>query len=86
MSLHLFKIMNKIPVEGQPGLYRDENSGAILNCSDTQYKKYLELKNIKKRQLSEIDDLKSKVSQIEEVKKDVEELKSMISVLINKIT
>jgi hypothetical protein len=78
--------MNKIPVEGQPGLYRDENSGAILNCSDTQYKKYLELKNIKKRQLSEIDDLKSKVSQIEEVKKDVEELKSMISVLINKIT
>ena len=41
---------SKILVEGQPGLYRDEVSGAILNCSDTQYKKYLELKNIKKKQ------------------------------------
>lgn len=78
--------MKKIPVEGQPGLYRDENSGAILNCSDSQYKKYLELKNIKRKQISEINDLKSKVSQIEEVKKDVEELKSMISILINKMS
>lgn len=78
--------MKKIPVEGQPGLYRDENSGAILNCSDSQYKKYLELKNIKRKQMSEINDLKSKVSQIEEVKKDVEELKSMISILINKMS
>ena len=78
--------MKKIPVEGQPGLYRDENSGAILNCSDSQYKKYLELKNIKRKQMSEINDLKSKVYQIEEVKKDVEELKSMISILINKMS
>lgn len=84
--MHLFKIMKKIPVEGQPGLYRDENSGAILNCSDSQYKKYLELKNIKRKQMSEINDLKSKVSQIEEVKKDVEELKNMISILINKMS
>lgn len=85
--MHLFKLMNsKIPVEGQPGLYRDEVSGAILNCSDSQYKKYLELKNIKKKQMLEIDELKLKVSQIDEVKKDIEELKDMISVLINKIS
>lgn len=77
---------NKIPVEGQPGLYRDETSGAILNCSDAQYKKYMELKNIKKKQLMEMNDLKSKVSQIDEVKKDVAELKDMISVLINKMS
>lgn len=77
---------SKIPVEGQPGLYRDENSGAILNCSDSQYEKYLELKNIKKRQSIEMNELKSKVSQIDEVKKDVQELKDMMALLINKIS
>lgn len=82
-----FKIMtSKIPVEGQPGLYRDENSGAILNCSDIQYKKYLELKNIKKKELEEMNNLKSKVSEIDDLKTDIKELKDLISILINKIS
>ena len=39
----------KGPVEGNPGLYRDSKSGAILNCSDTEFQKYLELKELKSK-------------------------------------
>ena len=35
-----------IPVKGHSELYRDENSNAILNCSDVEYNEYLKVKNI----------------------------------------
>ena len=37
----------KIPVEGSPGLYRDAESGAIINSSDTELYNYLEMKRKK---------------------------------------
>ena len=30
-----------IKVEGHPNLYRDENSGAIINCDSTAYNQYV---------------------------------------------
>ena len=41
--------MNRIKVKDSGSLYRDEQSGAILNCSDSEYENYLKLmkKNLK---------------------------------------
>lgn len=62
-----------IPVEGHTNLYRDENSNAIVNCDDYGYNQYIKMKNEKKRQKEEIDQLKN----------DVNEIKSMLKELLN---
>ena len=56
--------MKKIPVKDQPGLYRDEKSGAIINCSDIEYNNYMEAKRLKS---------------------DVEDLKDMLKLVLNKL-
>ena len=39
--------MDKIKVQDSTSLYRDVESGAILNCSDSEYDNYLRMKNQK---------------------------------------
>lgn len=55
-----------IPVEGHKGLYRDENTNAIINCNENQYQEYLKVRNLKLSEKNEIEHLKS---EIEELKK-----------------
>jgi hypothetical protein len=62
-----------IPVKGHSELYRDENSNAILNCSDIEYNEYLKVKNIIINQKTEIDT----------IKKDIEEIKLLLYSLAN---
>ena len=67
--------MNKIKVKDSGSLYRDEESGAILNCSDSEYDSYLKLKQKKMKEVSEMDKLKD----------DVDELKDMMKLILNKL-
>ena len=67
--------MNKIKVKDSGSLYRDEESGATLNCSDSEYNSYLKLKEKKMREVSEMDKLKN----------DVDELKDMMKLILNKL-
>ena len=67
--------MNKIKVKDSGSLYRDEESGAILNCSDSEYNSYLKLKEKKMREVSEMDKLKN----------DVDELKDMMKLILSKL-
>ena len=62
-----------IPVKGHSELYRDENSNAILNCSDIEYNEYLKVKNIIINQKTEIDTIKN----------DIEEIKLFLRSLVN---
>jgi hypothetical protein len=66
-----------IPVKGHPDLYRDENTGAILNCDDTSYQNYIQNKNLKQAQKL------AEKNEIEQLKKDVTEIKSLLMELIN---
>jgi hypothetical protein len=75
----------KIPVEGQPGLYRDENTGAILNCSDVQYQKYIELKQVKLKEIERMNELKNKVDEIDHIKNDIGEIKNIMNVILQKL-
>ena len=75
----------KIPVEGNPNLYRDIESGAILNCSDIEYINYQENKKRKLKELDELNDLRSRVTQIDELKSDVDEIKDMMRLILSKL-
>ena len=63
-----------IPVEGHKHLYRDEKSGAIVNSDSQGYLQYKRMREQKKYQENEIHKLRE----------EIDELKSLISVLINK--
>ena len=67
--------MSKIKVKDSGSLYRDEESGAILNCSDSEYDNYLKLKQKKVQEANEMDKLKD----------DVDELKSMMKLILSKL-
>ena len=62
-----------IPVKGHPNLYRDEESGAIVNCDNTSYNQYVNSLNNRKSQKRELD----------EMKKDIEEIKSLLKEIVN---
>ena len=67
--------MKKVKVKDSNSLYRDEESGAILNCNDTAYNNYLKMKEHKMKEVSEMDKLKD----------DVDELKDMMKLILSKL-
>jgi len=75
----------KIPVEGNPNLYRDIESGAILNCSDIEYMNYQENKKRKLKELDELHNLKLKIDQIDKLNSDVDEIKDMMKLILSKL-
>jgi hypothetical protein len=74
-----------IPVEGNIGLFRDENSSAILNCSDSDYERYLELKTEKIKEINRLNELNNKVNEIDKLKTDVSEMKDMMKLILSKL-
>lgn len=65
----------KVPVDGNPGLFRDSETGAIINCSDREFEEYINAKNRKIVENKEFDSLKD----------EVKELKDMIKIIISKL-
>lgn len=65
----------KVPVEGNPGLFRDSETGAIINCSDREFEEYINAKNKKLIENTEFDNLKH----------EVKELKDMMKLIISKL-
>lgn len=63
-----------IKVEGHPNLYRDENTGAIVNRNTAGYNQYVNSLSQKNMRKKELDD----------IKKDIEEIKSLLKDLMNK--
>jgi hypothetical protein len=75
----------KIPVEGNPGFYRDQSSGAILNCSDSEYNSYVQLKQLKLKEKEEINQLKENVSKVDLLQKEIDEIKDMMKMILKKM-
>ena len=60
-----------IKVEGHSNLYRDEESGAILNCDTKEYETYVKSRNQRKLQKSEIDNIKNEIAEIKSLLVDL---------------
>ena len=65
-----------IPVEGHKNLFRDEKTGAIINCDNNSYQNYLEDKKRNSIKKAEFDAMKD----------EIKELKSLLKELASKIT
>ena len=76
---------DKARVAASLRLFRDENTKAILNCSDSEYQGYLELKSQKLKEVSKLNDMKEKISEIDQLKSDVSEMKDMMRLIIQKL-
>ena len=62
-----------IRVKGHQNLYRDENSGAIVNCDSISYNQYLNTVHNKESQRKELD----------QIKQDINEIKTLLKELLN---
>jgi len=62
-----------IPVKGHSNLYRDEQTGAIVNCDNQSYNQYLNSVNNRKLQKLEL----------EQMKKDIDEIKNLLREIVN---
>lgn len=56
-----------IPVKNHPNLFRDPNTGAILNDDSLAYQNYLRLKNAKIEEKEEINKLKEDINDIKKL-------------------
>jgi len=72
---------NLIPVEGRPNLYRDANSGAIINTDNNAYKQHL--KNCRRIQ-EEKDKINKLEDDVESIKNDLLDIKLLLTSLLNK--
>jgi hypothetical protein len=63
-----------IKVEGHSNLYRDENTGAIVNCDTAGYNQYINTITQK--------DLRKK--ELDEMKKDINDIKFLLQEILNK--
>jgi hypothetical protein len=62
-----------IRVEGHQNLYRDERSGAIVNCDSAAYNQYLNSLSIRDSQKRELT----------EMRRDIDEIKNLLKELLN---
>ena len=65
-----------IPVEGHKNLFRDEKTGAIINMDTAGYSTYMSEKRKNSDRKAELDEMKT----------EIETLKSMLNDLASKIT
>lgn len=60
-----------IPVEGYKNLFRDENSGAIVNTDTIAYTQYIKMREEKRKQRQEIDAIKNDINEIKSLLKEL---------------
>ena len=56
-----------IRVEGHKNLKRDEETGAIINTDSTEYNRYLNTMKNRRSQKNEIDEIKSDITEIKSI-------------------
>ena len=61
-----------IRVEGHPNLYRDERTGAIVNCDNVGYEQHVRYLENREKQKRDINDLR----------KELDEIKSLLRNLV----
>ena len=73
--------MALIPVQDQPGIFRDSVSNAIVNKNTNDYDTYIRQRNKMRSKNERIDDLEKKV---DDLSGDIGDIKSMLQTLISK--
>ena len=67
--------MNLIPVEGENSLYRDKNTNAIVNTNQSEYAMYLSRRKVQQSEKDRINNIESEMNSI---KNDLGEIKTLL--------
>ena len=73
---------NYTPVEGQKGLYRDNDTAAIINKDKNAYKSYIARKKALESKDIELNKMKE---DLDNVKGELGEIKGLLSTLVQKL-
>jgi hypothetical protein len=73
--------MEYLQVEGNPSLVRDVRSHAIVNSNKSEFETYIKNKNIMLNRVNEVEKQNEKIDKLEN---DINDIKSMLQLLINK--
>ena len=73
---------NYTPVEGQKGLYRDNDTAAIVNRDKNAYKSYMARKKALESKDIELNKMKEDINN---VKDELGEIKGLLSTLVQKL-
>lgn len=65
-----------IKVEGHNNLFRDEESGAIMNLDISGYQEYIKKRSKKNKEREEIKNIKTEINEIKSMLKQILENKS----------
>jgi hypothetical protein len=74
-------MIDYLKVDGNDSLVRDTSSKAIINTNVKEYYSYVEKRNMMLKQKQELD---RQSQEITNLKKDMSEIKDMLSILIGK--
>lgn len=64
-------MMDKLKVEGHSNLYRDINSGAVINSNLDEYDRYMKAKANRENMITEINTLKQELDEIKQLLKQI---------------
>jgi predicted transcriptional regulator len=67
--------MNKLMVDGHPSLYRDTNSGAIVNNNSYEYESYMKSYQLRQKKSERIDKIEN---DLQNLKSDINEIKTLL--------
>ena len=68
-----------LKVEGHTHLVRDVNSNAIINTNQSEYQLYMQRVKVREKQS---DELRGAVKEINNLKKDIREIKELIKEIV----
>ena len=71
-----------IPVENSPGLYRDSDSGAIVNKNTSAYNSYMSRKRTMDAKAEDFENMKD---DLDNMKTDIDDIKSLVVSLNQKL-
>jgi hypothetical protein len=72
---------NILHVEGNPSLIRDMGSNAIINTNESEYETYMKNRST---MISRVTQIQSQDEKINKLESDINDIKSMLQLLINK--
>ena len=72
--------MKYLKVDGHPHLIRNTETNDIINTNQTEYQEYILRKKLKKEEKKKVNTIENEV---EDIKKDLEEIKLLLRSLLN---
>lgn len=74
-----------VNVEGHTSLVRDVETGAIVNTNRTEYERYVKQKRLFQERNSQIEQINKHTNEINSIKDDLQEIKSMLLQMVKNV-